>query len=153
VLRGHTSQVESAAFSSDGISIVTASSDFTARVWTRQPDGSWTSVVLRGHIGTVNSAAFSPDGASIVTASWDYTARVWGKMDLVGDNNVAAKTMLLQLLNRDGGTVITNRAHLKTIWWLFDVQAKSYLIKKYTITPTLWDRATAAWGWVKSFVK
>jgi WD40 repeat protein len=151
-LRGHTEWVWSAAFSPDSARIVTASSDRTARIWTQQGN-TWTSVELRGHTEWVVSAAFSPDGTRIVTASEDRTVRVWTQIDLVGNNNVANKIMLLQLLNRDGKYIFINRQHLRAIWWLFDVRAKSYLIKKYTLTPTMWDRAAIAWGWMKSFVK
>jgi WD40 repeat protein len=154
VLRGHTGSVNSAVFSPDGTRIVIASEDGTARVWTEQPGGTWTSVVFAGHMPSVLSVAFSrPDGTKFVTALADGTVCVWTQIDLVGNNNVAEKIMLLQLLNRDGKDIFINRQHLRAIWWLFDVQAKSYLIKKYTLTPTMWDRAAIAWGWMKSFVK
>ena len=63
----------SAAFSPDGMQIVTASSDsdITARVWSAA-DGT-PIAVLNGHAGPVTSAAFSPDGVRVVTASYDGT--------------------------------------------------------------------------------
>jgi len=80
VLEGHGNWVFSAAFSPDGTRIVTASDDYTARVWREGEDGAWTSAVLEGHEeDSVFSAAFSPDGSRIVTASEDQTARVWSR--------------------------------------------------------------------------
>jgi WD40 repeat protein len=63
-------------FTPDGKRIVTASRDYTARIWdvaTGQAIGE----PLRGHQGNVWGAAFSPDGKCIVTASADTTARIW----------------------------------------------------------------------------
>jgi WD40 repeat protein len=77
-LIGHEGAVASAAFSSDGSRIVTASWDRTARIWDAA-DGKEIAV-LRGHEDTVNSAAFSPDRSRIVTAS-DSTARIWDAAD------------------------------------------------------------------------
>jgi len=63
------------SFGPDRARIVTASGDYTARIWDA---GTGKEImVLRGHRGNVNSAAFSPDGARIVTASTDGTARIW----------------------------------------------------------------------------
>jgi len=75
VLRGHGAGLSSAAFSVDGLRVVTASHDNTARVW--DVDSARQIAVLAGHTAAVNQAAFSPDGAYVVTASIDGTARVW----------------------------------------------------------------------------
>ena len=68
--------VNSAAFSTDGARIVTASWDKTARIWdaaTGEPIGE----PATGHQDKVTRAAFSPDGQRIVTTSEDGTARIW----------------------------------------------------------------------------
>jgi WD40 repeat protein len=75
-LTGHTSNVNSVAFSPDGKRIVSGSFDRTLRLWdagTGQPIGA----PLTGHTSNVNSVAFSPDGRRMVSASADNTVRVW----------------------------------------------------------------------------
>ena len=66
-LKGHTGPVMSAAVSADGVHVVTASDDETARVW-RLADGELVRE-LKGHTSSVNSAAVSADGVHVVTAS------------------------------------------------------------------------------------
>ena len=76
ILRGHTSWINTAAFSFDGKRIVSASDDGTVRIWdaqTGKPNGD----PLKGHTNCVISAAFSPDGKRIVSASLDQTVRIW----------------------------------------------------------------------------
>jgi WD40 repeat protein len=67
--------VAAASFSPDGLRVVTASWDMTARIW----DAKTTKDLLKlsGHTGFVNSAVFSPDGTKVLTASDDMTAIVW----------------------------------------------------------------------------
>jgi WD40 repeat protein len=72
---GHTADINSVAFSSDGRFAVTASADGTARVWDAKTGASVGE--LRGHSKSVNSASFSPDGKFIVTAGDDATVRLW----------------------------------------------------------------------------
>jgi WD40 repeat protein len=75
VLRGHENAVLSAAFSPDGLHIVTAAEDNTARIWDTATAKEI--AVLRGHENVLVSAAFSPDGLRIVTAAYDGIARIW----------------------------------------------------------------------------
>src|SRR5207244_5758051 len=63
--------------SPDGQTVLTASWDWTARLWeanTGKPIGS-----PMQHSSTVRAAAFSPDGTKIITGagSLDKTARIW----------------------------------------------------------------------------
>jgi WD40 repeat protein len=73
---GHTSSVNSVAFSPDGQRIASASHDRT--IWVG--DAATGEVVVgpfTGHTDRVNSVAFSPDGQCIASASGDCTIRVW----------------------------------------------------------------------------
>ncbi|MCC7173375.1 MAG: protein kinase, partial [Planctomycetes bacterium] len=74
-VEGHADAVRCATFSPDGLYILTASDDKTARVW----DATTGQELLRldGHSDAVVFAAFSPDQRVIVTASSDGTARTW----------------------------------------------------------------------------
>ena len=74
-LEGHVRWVTNAVFSPDGQSIVTASDDHTARIWSTATGRLLAK--LEGHTSRVNSVAFSPDSHWIVTASDDHTARIW----------------------------------------------------------------------------
>ena len=70
----HDNSVFSVAFSPDGKYVLSASSDFTARVWETE---SGIEVARMTHNSIVYSAAFSPNGKYVVSGSEDFTVRVW----------------------------------------------------------------------------
>ena len=74
-LKGHTDQVNTATFNTDGNRIVSSSNDFTVRIW--DVITGYCLQTLKGHTGDVNSASFSPDGRHIVSASIDGTIIIW----------------------------------------------------------------------------
>jgi len=74
-LVGHTGSVLSVAFSPDGETLASGSSDNTIKLW----DVS-SGVLLRtltGHTGNVLSVAFSPDGKTLASGSSDDTIKLW----------------------------------------------------------------------------
>ena len=75
-LQGHTSSVNSVAFSSDGRHIVSGSYDHTIQVWDAQT-GHQVCNPIQGHTDCVKSVAFSPDGRHVVSGSSDQTTQVW----------------------------------------------------------------------------
>ncbi|MFA6526973.1 MAG: hypothetical protein WCT20_00940, partial [Candidatus Babeliales bacterium] len=71
------SYITSVAFSPNGELIVTAGSDHTAKIWTK--DGVLVHSLDHGHDVNVNSVVFSPDTNFILTACNNGKAYLWGK--------------------------------------------------------------------------
>jgi WD40 repeat protein len=71
----HGGWVHYAELSRDGMRIVSASSDNTARVWDARTGEAITPPLQ--HQGGVLCSQFSPDGLRVATCSWDKTARLW----------------------------------------------------------------------------
>jgi WD40 repeat protein len=108
-LKGHTSSVNSVAFSSDGTQIVSGSDDKSVRVW----DAS-TGVELKelkGHTNSVNSVAFLSDGMQIVSGSDDNSVRVWDASTGVELKVLKGHTRLSQF------SCIFERWHTDCVWF------------------------------------
>jgi WD40 repeat protein len=77
-LEGHTGTVNSVAFSSDRLHIVSGSGDNTVRIWdaiSGVVHHTWES-----HTGSVNSVTFSSDGLRIASGDDDETVYVWNAL-------------------------------------------------------------------------
>ena len=75
LLTGHTGDVTSVAFSSDGSTLASGSADSTVRLW--EVSTGTHLKTLKGHAGGVTSVCFSPDGHTLASASRDETIRLW----------------------------------------------------------------------------
>jgi WD40 repeat protein len=74
-LRGHSDNINSVAWNSDGRRLATGSSDNTVRVW--DAETGKVLLTLRGHDESVRSVAWSPDGKRLATGNAGHTAKVW----------------------------------------------------------------------------
>ena len=74
-IRAHSDWVNALAWTPDGRTLVTASSDFTLRTWD-MPRGRLRAV-LRGHAGAVTQCAVVAGGRAVASAGRDGTLRVW----------------------------------------------------------------------------
>jgi WD40 repeat protein/tRNA A-37 threonylcarbamoyl transferase component Bud32 len=103
----HDDRVNQVAFSPDGRTILTSSSDHTARLWDAATRRQL--FILRGHTAEVHAAVFSPDGKTILTGSADRTAKLWdtatGKLLHTLEGHPGA--VIQAVFSPDGATVAT----------------------------------------------
>ena len=74
-LSGHAHCVESLAFSSDGMLLVSGSWGNTIKLWDTQTGGIVKT--FHGHTDIIFSVAISPDKTTIASGSQDHTIRLW----------------------------------------------------------------------------
>ncbi|RYP43976.1 hypothetical protein DL768_009507 [Monosporascus sp. mg162] len=74
-LQGHSSAVNSVAFSPDSKLLVSGSYDYTVRLW--DTTTGQCRQTLQGHSLAVYSVAFSPDSKLLASGSYDITVRLW----------------------------------------------------------------------------
>lgn len=75
VLAGHSNDIKSVSWSTDGKKIITASHDGTAKIW--EVETGQALQTLSGHTGQLTGAIFSKDGKTALTVSMDRSARLW----------------------------------------------------------------------------
>src|SRR5438552_8007927 len=74
VSTGHTSDVNSVAFSPDSKTLASGSRDATIRLWDVASGQEFKT--LKGHLSDVDSIAFSPDGKTLASGSDDKTIKL-----------------------------------------------------------------------------
>ncbi len=72
---GHSSEVNSIAFSPDGKYLASSSKDKTIKLWRAESQKEVTT--LQGHSESVLSVAFSPEGKYLASGSRDKTVKLW----------------------------------------------------------------------------
>ncbi len=121
VLKGHTSDVNSVAYSPDGKTLLTGSYDDTASVWEVLTGKQLQ--LLKGHTGRVESVAYSPDGKTVLTGSYDKTACVWS----------VSTGELLKVLKGHTGSILAVA---------YSPDGKTVLTGSWGVTACVWDVKT-----------
>lgn len=114
---GYEGGLTAAAFSTEGIRVITASGDGTARIWDSETGEEIQ--VLRGHEDAVLAAAFSPNDSRVVTTSADKTMRIWNVDAGVEVRMLAGHAYVVSsaMFSPDGSKVITTSwDHTARIW-------------------------------------
>ena len=76
VLKGHDDLIHSVKFNADANSLLSASRDFSARIWNLE-DPEALPLVFRKHTGSVNEAKYFPLEEKIITVADDGKAIIW----------------------------------------------------------------------------
>jgi len=125
-LRGHTDEVEAAAFSPDGSRVITSGKDRTARLWDTSNGRLIATFQLHPNsnfaLAHVAAASFSCDGARVVTVHNDYreyTAQTWDAR--TGEPLVTFKghtrDVNSALFSPDGGRIVTTSSDYTMRLW------------------------------------
>src|SRR5437660_300733 len=74
--KGHTSSVRAVAFSPDGKTLASGSTDKTIKLWNVMTGKE--KATLTGHTSEVIALAYRPDGQMLYSLSLDRTIKLWG---------------------------------------------------------------------------
>ena len=126
-LTGHASAVFSVAFSPDGKTLASASSDTTIKLWDIQSRQKLATLTGHTDLDLVFSVAFSPDGKTLASARIDKTIKLW---DVQSRQELATLTRhadsVFSVAFSPDGKTLASASGDKTIR-LWDVQSRQEL--------------------------
>lgn len=143
-LKGHTYHVLSVAFSPDGQTIASGSSDETVRVWDLRTQKL--KATLAGHTGRILTVAFSPDGSTLASGCRDGAIHLWDpatgkhKISLIGNALFAEPPNLPR--RKDDPPNITARARSAVTSLVFSPDGKILVNGNREGTIHFWDMRT-----------
>jgi WD40 repeat protein len=113
----HVPDMRSIAYSLDGKSLASTSSDATVTIW--DVDARQERVTLRGHQADIAKVTFSPDGTRVATRSFDRSFRLWdantGK-ELAARDKEDGNTPEALAFAPDGRLLVTGSGGLLKAW-------------------------------------
>ena len=113
----HEASVNAVAFSPDGKTVLTGSTDKTARLWSAVA-GSPIGQPMTQYEDTVGTGGvLSPDGKTVLTGSWDNTAQLWSAADgaPIGQPLKHLSDVVGVAFSRDGKTILTRETKGGTV--------------------------------------
>jgi WD40 repeat protein len=115
--QGHTDSVKSVAFSPDGNTVISGSSDSTIKLWNVQTGEEIRT--FKGHSDKVYSVTFSPDGNTALSGSRDNTLKLWdiqtGK--IIRTFRGHTKSVRVVAMSPDGSTALSGSEDNTIMLW------------------------------------
>ena len=150
----HDSEVTSLAFSPDGTSLATATTDGMVILW--DPATGERTAVVGGHASWVGAVTFSPDGATLASqAGWDGLVKLWDvktQRTVATIENVRGGSAMA--FSPDGATLACASGELVKLWDVgtrvqIDSLAHRATVKVVAFSPDGETLATGTWKGVE----
>ena len=150
----HDSKVNSLAFSPEGTSLATATTDGMVILW--DPATGERTAVVEGHAGWVGAVTFSPDGATLASqAGWDGLVKLWDvktQRTVATIENVRGGSAMAFSL--DGATLACASGELVKLWDVgtraqIDSLAHRAIVEVVAFSPDGETLATGTWKGVE----